>query len=110
ERTPVATGSLPVGLEQVTASATDSSVQLPPDLLFPNGLGGFTPDGREYCILADRGQPPDLPPAPWINVVANRHVGFLASESGLGATWSENSQLNRLTPWSNDPVTDPPSA
>jgi cyclic beta-1,2-glucan synthetase len=49
-----------------------------------------------------------LPPAPWVNVVANPACGFLVSESTLGATWVGNSQQNRLTPWSNDPVTDPP--
>ncbi len=27
----------------------------------------------------------------------------------MGTTWSENSYHNRLTPWSNDPVVDPPS-
>ena len=34
--------------------------------------------------------------------------GFLVSEAGAGYTWAGNSQANRLTPWSNDPVTDPP--
>ena len=29
----------------------DEPVRLPADLLFANGLGGFTPDGREYCVL-----------------------------------------------------------
>jgi cyclic beta-1,2-glucan glucanotransferase len=48
-----------------------------------------------------------LPPAPWANVVANSRFGFLATEAGGGFTWSENSRENRLTPWSNDPVTDP---
>ena len=32
----------------------------------------------------------------------------MVSESGAGFTWSLDSQLNRLTPWSNDPVCDPP--
>ena len=49
-----------------------------------------------------------LPPAPWINVIANPAVGFLVSEGGSGYTWAGNSQSNRLTPWSNDPVSDPP--
>jgi cyclic beta-1,2-glucan synthetase len=47
-------------------------------------------------------------PAPWINVIANPSFGFLVSESGSGYTWSGNSRENRLTPWSNDPVTDAP--
>jgi cyclic beta-1,2-glucan synthetase len=33
----------------------------------------------------------------------------LVTESGLGCTWSGNSQTNRLTPWQNDPVADPQS-
>ncbi|MDN5569486.1 MAG: glycosyl transferase, partial [Paracoccus sp. (in: a-proteobacteria)] len=48
-------------------------------------------------------------PAPWINVIANDSFGFHVSATGSGCTWAENSRENRLTPWSNDPVTDPPS-
>ena len=47
-------------------------------------------------------------PAPWINVIANPAFGFQVSESGSGYTWSLNSRENQLTPWSNDPVSDPP--
>ena len=49
-----------------------------------------------------------LPPAPWVNVIANPDFGCLISESGSACTWAGNSQANRLTPWSNDPVSDPP--
>jgi cyclic beta-1,2-glucan synthetase len=83
--------------------------RLPDGLLFANGLGGFTPDGREYCILPYADTRLHPPPAPWVNVIANAECGCLVSESGLGCTWWGNSQLNRLTPWSNDPVSDPPS-
>ncbi len=86
-----------------------TTVRLPADLRFNNGLGGFTADGREYCVLADQASGPLLPPAPWVNVVANPVCGFLASESSLGPVWVGNSQQFRLTPWSNDPVSDPPS-
>src|SRR5205823_3556623 len=41
--------------------------------------------------------------------VANAHGGFLVSERGAGCTWVENSQFFRLTPWHNDPVSDPAS-
>jgi cyclic beta-1,2-glucan synthetase len=74
-------------------------------LLFNNGLGGFTADGREYVITLRAGE---RPPAPWINVLANPDFGCLITEAGSGYTWASNSQMNRLTPWSNDPVTDPP--
>ena len=73
------------------------------DLTFYNGLGGFTPDGREYVITTTRGQ---LTPAPWVNVLANPHFGTVISESGLAYTWSENAHEFRLTPWGNDPVSE----
>jgi cyclic beta-1,2-glucan synthetase len=75
-----------------------------PRLRFFNGLGGFTPDGREYVIALASGQ---QTPLPWINVVANADFGFQASESGAGFTWAANSRENQLTPWSNDPVSSP---
>ncbi|MFA4828053.1 MAG: glucoamylase family protein [Thermodesulfovibrionales bacterium] len=73
------------------------------DLTFFNGLGGFTPDGREYIITTTHGQ---VTPAPWVNVLANPHFGTVISESGLAYTWSENAHEFRLTPWGNDPVSD----
>ncbi|MCX5903468.1 MAG: cyclic beta 1-2 glucan synthetase, partial [Proteobacteria bacterium] len=74
-----------------------------PDLIFFNGLGGFTPDGREYVITTAPGQ---LTPAPWVNVLANPLFGTVISESGLAYTWSENAHEFRLTPWGNDHVSD----
>ena len=74
-------------------------------LRFFNGYGGFTEDGSEYVIRLPRDG--KRPPMPWINVVANEQAGFLVSESGAGCTWTRNSQANRLTPWSNEPATDP---
>lgn len=73
-----------------------------PQTRFDNGIGGFSVDGREYAIRGGA-----VPPAPWINVIANANFGFLVSDSGGGFTWAKNSQTNRLTPWSNDPVADP---
>ncbi len=73
------------------------------DLLFFNGLGGFTHDGREYVITTTRGE---VTPAPWVNVIANPQFGTVISESGGAYTWSENAHEFRLTPWYNDPVSD----
>ena len=78
----------------------------PAPLLFDNGLGGFTPDGREYVV---RLAPGVRTPAPWANVLANERGGVLVTEAGIGSAWSGNSGENRLTPWHNDPVLDPPS-
>jgi len=74
------------------------------ELNYFNSLGGFTPDGREYAIYLGPG---DNTPAPWVNVMANPSFGTLVSETGSGFTWYGNSQRNRLTGWSNDPVLDP---
>jgi len=85
----------------------DPSAALPfMELPFFNSLGGFTPDGREYAIYLGPGM---HTPAPWTNVIANPAFGTLVSETGAGFTWQGNSQRNRLTQWSNDPVMDPPS-
>ncbi|MFH0797150.1 MAG: glucoamylase family protein [Candidatus Omnitrophota bacterium] len=73
------------------------------DLIFNNGIGGFTHDGREYVICTT---PSRRTPAPWVNVLANPSFGTVISESGTAYTWSENSHEFRLTPWYNDPVTD----
>jgi N,N'-diacetylchitobiose phosphorylase len=77
-------------------------------LQFFNGYGGFNVEGDEYVIRLDRRRDGlRRPPMPWTNVVANETTGFVASESHTGYTWSLNSRLHRLTPWSNDPVCDP---
>jgi cyclic beta-1,2-glucan synthetase len=74
-------------------------------LQYFNGLGGFSPDGREYVTVLGPGQ---STPAPWINVISNPSFGFQVAADGGGYTWSENSRDNQLTPWSNDPVSDRP--
>lgn len=73
------------------------------DLVFFNGLGGFTGNGREYVITKSHEQ---VTPAPWVNVLANPHFGTVISENGLAYTWTENAHEFRLTPWTNDPVSD----
>ena len=70
-----------------------------------NGFGTLTPDGQ-YEIRTSGDRPP---PAPWSNVVANARGGFLVTERGGGFTWAGNSYFYRLTPWHNDPVSDPVS-
>jgi cyclic beta-1,2-glucan glucanotransferase len=76
----------------------------PPPLVMENGLGGFTRDGREYVVVlsGDRETP-----LPWSNVLANPGFGTIVTERGAAHTWCENSRENRLTPFANDPVTDP---
>ncbi len=73
------------------------------DLLFYNGLGGFTPDGREYIITISENH---LTPLPWANVLANPEFGTVISEKGVAYTWVQNAHEYRITPWNNDPVMD----
>ncbi|TVQ96208.1 MAG: glycosyl transferase [Spirochaetaceae bacterium] len=88
-------------------TATDVSAELPfMELHYFNGLGGFTDHGREYAIYLGEDS---HTPAPWVNIIANPHFGTLVGETGAGFTWYGNSQRNRLTAWSNDPVVDPAS-
>ena len=75
----------------------------PRDLIFSNGLGGFTPDGHEYVVTLEPGQ---TTPAPWSNVIASPHIGTVVSESGSAYTWVGNAHEFRLTPWYNDPISD----
>ncbi|HKG90773.1 MAG TPA: glucoamylase family protein [Gemmatimonadaceae bacterium] len=79
-----------------------SRLRPPPALA--NGFGALTPEGDyQVHVQGDR-----VPPAPWANVIANPHGGFVVTERGGGFTWAENSYFYRLTPWHNDPVSDPP--
>ena len=102
---PVPEPALPPDLPRTVRAKDEPSPPLPfMELPYFNGLGGFTKDGKEYAIYLGPG---DTTPAPWVNVMSNPGFGAIVSESGQGFCWSENSQSNRLTPWLNDPVSDP---
>ena len=75
------------------------------ELKYFNGLGGFTEDGKEFVIYLGPGR---QTPLPWINIMANPKFGAFVSESGAECVWGRNSQNDRLTPWFNDPISDPP--
>ncbi len=84
--------------------ATRSAAPAPPPG-FDNGFGRLDPEGDyELLVAGDR-----VPPAPWANIIANAHGGFVVTERGGGFTWAENSYFFRLTPWHNDPAADPVS-
>jgi cyclic beta-1,2-glucan synthetase len=99
-RSEVSDRGTPVTAAAPSASPADGGLEL------FNGLGGFADDKREYVIRVNAETA--LPPAPWTNVVAHGRFGFACTETGPGYTWSQNSHDNRLTPWRNDPVSDPP--
>ncbi|WP_395012038.1 GH36-type glycosyl hydrolase domain-containing protein, partial [Undibacterium sp.] len=72
-------------------------------LLESNGYGGFSQNGKTYVIHSDT---QTKTPAPWVNVIANSQLGTVISESGQAYTWVGNAHEFRLTPWSNDAVSD----
>ncbi|MGB3211476.1 MAG: glucoamylase family protein [Desulforhopalus sp.] len=90
-----------VPLRQLTAEQVQPLPER--ERIFDNGLGGFTPDGREYVVTLEPGQ---STPAPWANVIAGPHIGTVVSESGSAYTWVENAHEFRLTTWHNDPLSD----
>ncbi len=89
-------------LEKSVKEATHTK-SLPKNGLFNNGYGCFSEDGSEYIIKVNTDT---ITPLPWVNVIANKTIGTLVSESGQSYTWFENAQMFRLSPWSNDPVAD----
>jgi cyclic beta-1,2-glucan synthetase len=99
---PLPLGKTPVD-EAPEAGQSEAGPE-PPPLLLHNGLGGFTRDGRQYVVVLEGERET---PLPWINVLANPRFGSIVTTSGAAHTWSEDSRENRLTPFANDPVTDP---
>jgi cellobiose phosphorylase len=79
--------------------------ELPP-LRFWNGRGGFSEDGAQYVVSLEGDEET---PLPWCNILANPGFGSVVSAAGSSFTWSENSRENRLTPFANDPLSEPTS-
>jgi len=95
---------MPSHLEPLLQTAAEPAHALSVrERIFCNGLGGFTPDGREYVVTLEPGQ---STPAPWVNVIASPHIGTVVSDSGSAYTWVENAHEFRLTTWHNDSLSD----
>lgn len=73
------------------------------ELLYFNGIGGFDEKSNEYILYPSKDK---LPPAPWSNIIANKEMGTVLTETGGGFTWLNNSREFRITPWTNDVVSD----
>jgi cyclic beta-1,2-glucan synthetase len=68
--------------------------------------GAFACDGGAFAFQVGAGLSPQRP---WCNILANPSFGSIVTDSGAGNTWANNSRLNQLTAWANDPVSDPPA-
>ncbi len=88
-------------------------------LTVPHTLGVLPPQDRvarapEGRFDASHGgfsfevSPERHPSRPWVNVLANPDFGCQVTELGAGYTWAGNSRMHQVTPWSNDPLLDPP--
>jgi cyclic beta-1,2-glucan synthetase len=104
KRRSISSRAMPLlSVNKLSNPAPIHKLDMPENLKFFNGYGGFSSTGDEYII---RLTAENTTPAPWINVLANPNFGTLISESGQSYTWTENSHEFRLTPWNNDPVED----
>jgi len=61
-----------------------------------NGYGGFINNGKEYIITNQN------TPTAWSNVIANKNFGTIITNNECGFTYSHNSQMFKLTSWTND--------
>ena len=76
------------------------------NLKYYNEYGGFSEDGKEYIIKTNKN---NKLPTVWSHVLANPNFGTVITDSMGGYTYYKNSRLNRVTAWSNNPITDVPS-
>ncbi|MDQ3069387.1 MAG: carbohydrate-binding protein [Acidobacteriota bacterium] len=99
--------TLPEGAAAAGAEVpSEGEAAIAPPLTLANGRGGFAAGSREYVVVLDGA---DETPMPWTNVISNPQFGTVITASGSAFTWADNSRENRLTPFANDPATDPTS-
>src|SRR5437588_2647427 len=60
------------GAKALSPKRSSKSQRTRRELIFFNGIGGFTADGREYVVTTTRD---DMTPVPWVNVMANHSFG-----------------------------------
>jgi cyclic beta-1,2-glucan synthetase len=96
-------GTAAAHVARARTSGATSAINEASVLALANGYGALT-DAGDYGISVAGDS---VPPAPWSNVIANPNAGFCVTERGGGFMWVENSHFYRLTPWFNDPISDP---
>lgn len=106
--------SLEVQLSKLKAVSSKQGARLvrpkrPPQAVPPssgqffNGIGAFQKDGSEYGTHISM---KNLPPRPWVNVIANPWIGTVISERGSAYSWFSNAHEFRISPWFNDMIRD----
>ena len=90
--------------KKVTSSGRDVFPVLN-KLKFFNGFGGFSGKDREYVLNVNYNKSL-YTPNPWVNIIANKDIGSIITESGSTYTWLSDSYDNRLTKRIDDPLAD----
>ena len=80
--------------------ANNINVKYDNNLNLFNGYGGFNKEGNEYIITNQK------TPTPWSNVIANSKFGTIVTNNECGFTYAYNSQMFKITSWTNDIVLD----
>lgn len=91
-------GQAVISVRRRSGNIAFSQCQLP--AVIKCGNGGYDENG-DYIVTS-------RPAAPYSNVVCGKLGGFVATENGGGFAYFFNSQANKLSGWSNDPVADTP--
>ena len=68
------------------------------ELKFFNTYGGFNETTGEYEVVNPN------TPTPWSNVIANENFGTIVTNNECGFTYAYNSQMFKVTSWTNDIV------
>ena len=76
------------------------------NLKYYNEYGGFSKDGMEYYIKFNKN---NRLPTVWSMILANEKFGTVVTQNLGGYTWKENSRLDRISSWNNNPLIDVPS-
>ena len=100
-----------IGEQDIKIVPQDNKIKLtasfnPQELDYYNDFGGFAKEGKEYKIRINNNQ---RLPTVWSHIIANEHFGTIITENMGGFTWCENSRLNRMSSWTNNPIMDIPS-
>lgn len=75
-------------------------------LIYYNGYGGFTEDGKEYHFAVNKN---NNIPTIWSNIISNNNFGIITTENMYDLVWNKNSRLNRILDWNNKTVLNIPS-
>ena len=74
-----------------------------PQIVKNHPVGGFTETGGFYVNLSKADTP-----RPFSNIMANKYMGTIVTESGGGFSFYDSSYYKKITSWSNDSVLDVP--